>query len=247
MKLCDAHCHLANLSVDMPLAPLISEATSHGITTYLSSALSKAELASYPSLQAQLPGRLLYSAGIHPSYDECDLEIKDIQKLCEARQIWAIGEIGMDRNTKDTDWMQSIFIRQLELAASYKLPVVLHIVGHQQEAYNILTEFPLRYLIHGYAGSLKAFQVFTKLDCCFTISERILRPDKHDLLQGMLACGRYLFETDITRYYVAENEVNPLLRLINVLNRSAELSGIPIEELTAVQATNYKYLTGYDL
>jgi len=74
-----------------------------------------------------------------------------------------------------------------------------------------------------------------------------LRPDKHDLLQEMLAGGRYLFETDITRYYVAENEANPLLRLINVLNRSAELSGIPIEELTAVQATNYKYLTGYDL
>ncbi|MCK9557263.1 MAG: TatD family hydrolase [Candidatus Cloacimonetes bacterium] len=247
MMLCDAHCHLANLSQMMPLKPLLEESLSQGISHYLSSALCKEDLEYYAQNRDQKGICLRYSAGIHPSFDECDLELADLRRLCEEKLVWAIGEIGLDRNNPDKQEMQDTFIRQLELARSYSLPVVLHIVGHQQEAYNILSRYPLRYLMHGYAGSVEAFQSFLKLDCYFTISERILREDKRMLLKAMLDSGRYLFETDITRYYVQEGEHNPLLRLKNVIARSAELSGIPVDTLTKEQAINCKRLTGYDL
>lgn len=140
--------------------------------------------------------------------------------------------------------MQRGFVEQLELARDYSLPVVLHIVGHQQEAYESLRKHPLRYLMHGYAGSVEAFRNFTRLDCYFTISERILRDDKRDLLMAMLESGRYLFETDITRYYVHEGEQNPLLRLLHVIARSAEISGRDADRLITTQAMNYHKLTG---
>jgi TatD DNase family protein len=247
MTLCDAHCHLANLSQTMPLKPLFAEAQTRGIIHYLSSALTKADLTVHPKLQQDCPGTLLYSAGIHPSFDECDLSLQDIIALCEKQVIWAIGEIGLDKANPDKEGMTRIFVEQLELANSYPLPVVLHIVGHQQEAFDILRKYPLRYLLHGYAGSLEAFHKFTRLDCFFTISERILREDKRDLLMAMLESGRYLFETDITQYYVHAGELNPLLRLPDVLRQTAVICGWNIATLTAAQAQNYEPLTGYSL
>lgn len=242
--LCDAHAHLANLSKKVSLEPLIAAANHAGIKAWLSNALTKEELAVYERL-IRLPDlNLKYSAGIHPFWQECDLALEDIASLADERKIWAIGEIGLDRANKDHDAMRELFIQQLELAMEYSLPVVLHIVGHQQEAYNILREYPLTYLIHGYAGHVNPMQNFLKLDMYFTISERIIRSDKRDLLKLMLSSGRYLFETDITAEYVSADEANPLLRLIDLVQECSRISGISVDELAAVQAENYEKLTG---
>lgn len=245
--LCDAHLHLANLSAKIQLAPLFESAKSVGITAWLSNALFKAELSVYESLMQQPQLNLQYSAGIHPFWKECDLEYEDIADLAQKRKIWAIGEIGLDRANKSFEAMRQIFIDQLSLAADCRLPVVLHIVGHQQEAYNILQKHALRYLMHGYAGHVVPMESFLKLDCYFTISERIVRQDKRELLRLILESGRYLFETDIAADYVEPGEENPLLRLIEVVEKSAEISGIAINELIEVQAVNYEKLTGMRL
>ena len=237
--LIDAHCHLANLSNVLPLQPLLDEAASRGITSYLSSALRRSETDIYRSLKDL---RIRFSAGIHPNFDECDLNLEDIHKLCDNNDIWAVGEIGLDRNGPDLNFQGELFQAQLEIAMQYKLPVVLHIVGRQQEAWELISQYPLRYLVHGYAGSTEAYHLLSRADSCFTISERILRPDKTELLNAMLKDGRYLFETDITQYYVREGEANPLLRLLAVIDHAAMLSGVSKEVLIQTQAKNYQHL-----
>lgn len=244
MNLCDAHCHLANLNESLPLSPLLDEAILHGITRFLSSALSVSELHFYDQLSHP---NICYSAGIHPFYEACDLTISDLIPLLEENKIWAIGEIGLDRANPDFPAMEKLFIKQLELAAKYQLPVVLHIVGHQTRAYEILREFKLKYLIHGYAGSIPAFRDFQKLDSYFTISERILRPDKAELLNEMIGSGRFLFETDITRHYLAEGEANPLLRLPDLVETCAAQLTMNTQWLIKVQARNYHALTGFEI
>lgn len=237
MNWIDAHCHLANLASTFPLEPALKEAQDKGIKGFLSNALTKAELKWYEANAARYG--ISYSAGIHPHFAPCDLEYEDIELLCQEQRIWALGEIGLDRMNKDFNCMREGFIRQLELATEYTLPVVLHIVGHQQAAYEILREYPLRYLIHGYAGSTEAFRLFLKLDACFTLSERLLKKDKALLLSEMLASKRYLLETDITRYYVKPEEVNPLLRLIDLAKIISQRYTIDICELKAIQYDNY--------
>lgn len=238
----DAHCHLANLAQAMPMEAALKEAQDRGIKGFLSNALTKAELKWYEANAAHYG--IAYSAGIHPHFAPCDLEYKDIERLCQKQRIWAVGEIGLDRMNKDFSAMRQGFIRQLELAAEYTLPVVLHIVGHQQAAYEILREYPLRYLIHGYAGSTEAFRLFLKLDAYFTLSERLLKKDKRLLLSEMLASKRYFLETDITRYYVKPDEVNPLLRLIDLAEIVSQSHAIDICELKATQYDNYLKLRG---
>jgi len=175
MNLCDAHCHLANLAETMPLQALLDEAAEHNITHFLSAALSKSELKYQQQLATVSRSKLLFSAGIHPNFEPCDLEYRDIEELCNNGLIWAIGEIGLDRGNPEYALMRETFIRQLDLALNHRLPVVLHIVGHQQEAFDILRSYPLKFLIHGYAGSIDAFRTFMRLDSYFTISERILK------------------------------------------------------------------------
>lgn len=247
MKICDAHCHLANLAEIMSLPALLDEAAELGITHFLSSALRKSELSYYKELTEETGNKVLYSAGIHPFFEACDLEYADLEELCQRNLIWAIGEIGLDRGNPEYAVMEDIFVRQLDLAMDYRLPVVLHIVGHQQQAFDILRSYPIKYLIHGYAGSLQAFQTFTRLDSYFTISERILKEDKRDLLKAMLKSRRFLFESDITQYYVKEGEANPLLRVKAVLDEVAEIYNIDPSILISIQAANYQALTGHAL
>jgi TatD DNase family protein len=244
MNLCDAHCHLANLAETMPLQALLDEAAEHNITHFLSAALSKSELEYQQQLATVSRSKLLFSAGIHPNFEPCDLEYRDIEELCNNGLIWAIGEIGLDRGNPEYALMRETFIRQLDLALNHRLPVVLHIVGHQQEAFDILRSYPLKFLIHGYAGSIDAFRTFMRLDSYFTISERILKEDKHDLLKEILKSRRFLFETDITRYYVKEGEANPLLRLNAVVDQVAKLFKLDPLILIRIQAANYGLLTG---
>lgn len=237
--LIDAHCHLANLNDLLPLQPLMDEASSHGIRAWLSSALRRSEVSFYQKLG---DARIHFSAGIHPNFDECDLELSDIIDLGDHKDIWAVGEIGLDRNGPDLAFQKDMFQAQLEIALDFKLPAVLHIVGYQQEAWELMRQYPLRYLVHGYAGSLEGYRLLASEDSRFTISARILKDDKLDLLNAMLADGRYLFETDITQYYVHEGEANPLLRLLEVLEQTAAISGVAKDVLIQTQEFNYQYL-----
>ena len=232
----DAHCHLANLDVLMPVKPLMDETKKFGLDFWLSSALTKSEIAWH---QKNPDKRIAYSAGIHPNYKECDLELKDIEELCIEKKIWAIGEIGLDRNNPDFAGQLKIFIEQMELAKQYNLPVVLHLVGHISEAYKLLKQYKLPYLVHGYAGSLQGFKELLRLNTFFTISERLLKWDKKELLRAMIDSKSYLFETDITRDYVQEEETNPLLRLNTLISSVAEFAEIPRGKLIEQQQKNF--------
>ena len=244
MKLIDAHCHLANLADVMPLNPLLQEAEKQDISRFVSSVLRKSEAVWH----IQNPDeRIIYSAGIHPNFEECDLDLELINQLCRDKRIWAIGEIGLDHGNRLLVWQREIFASQLELATSYKLPVVLHIVGHQSEAYTTLRKYPLSYLVHGYAGSVEGFIQLAKLDSVFTISSRIMKEDKRDLLKAMLSYKRIMFETDITQYYVQEGESNPLLRLWTVVKTCSQLSGIKVQNLLKLQAESARQLLPREL
>jgi len=232
----DAHCHLANLDVLMPVKPLMDETKKFGLDFWLSSALTKAEIAWH---QKNPDKRIAYSAGIHPNYKECDLELKDIEELCIEKKIWAIGEIGLDRNNPDFAGQLKIFIEQLELAKQFNLPVVLHLVGNISEAYKLLKQYNLSYLVHGYAGSIQGFKELLRLKSFFTISERLLKWDKKELLRAMIDSKSYLFETDITRDYVQEEETNPLLRLNTLISSVAEFAEIPRSKLIEQQQKNF--------
>ncbi|MDP2172462.1 MAG: TatD family hydrolase, partial [Candidatus Cloacimonadaceae bacterium] len=144
MSLIDAHCHLANLSEVMNLPDLMEEAARHGITRFVSAALRRSEVDFYLKYPFD---NLIFSAGMHPNFDECDLDIVQIDHLAYSKRIWAVGEIGLDRGNPDIEYQTKAFKENLIIAAEHGIPAVLHIVGHQQQAYEILKNHDLKYLV----------------------------------------------------------------------------------------------------
>ncbi|MBM4402829.1 MAG: TatD family hydrolase [Candidatus Cloacimonetes bacterium] len=239
--LIDAHCHLANLAERLEIKPLMVEAGEKGVSGFISSALRRSEIRWH--LLNPIPSAI-WSAGIHPHFDGCDITLDDLEGLALNRQIHAVGECGLDRGDPDLDTQIDVFERQLALAERYKLTVILHLVGHMDIAIPLLRRHRLTYLVHGYTGSLEGYKQLNGLDSYFTISSRICKLDKRELLNSMICGGRYLFETDITQYYVEESETNPLLRLLEVVDRAVELTSRDRGELIERQWLNYLKLFG---
>ncbi|MDD2331399.1 MAG: TatD family hydrolase [Candidatus Cloacimonetes bacterium] len=238
MNIVDAHLHLANLAAELEVEPLLEDCAGKGIDHFFSIALMKSEV----EWHKQHPrSNVDWCTGIHPNFEDCDLEPGDIQSLLASGTIKAIGEIGLDRNNPDIEGQIQVFSAQLALAAEYQVPVVIHLVGHQHKAYELLRTFPLHYLIHGYAGSLEGFEALNRLSCLWTISSRILKPDKTFLLDAMLSCGNFLFESDYTRYYLPQprSPENPLLKPLRILEDASQRNIHSREELIAIQKQNY--------
>ncbi len=234
--LIDAHCHLGNLATVFDVNDLLSEAYENGITKFISTALSQSEIKWHLENRHHL---VLWQAGIHPNYPECDIKLNHLEKLLRSHELWGIGEIGLDRNNPDLQWQLKVFNQQLELADYFGQLVILHLVGHPQEALKLMRMYDLKYHIHGFAGSVESFQDYCKLGCRFTISSRLLKPDKHDLLKAMLSYGKIMFETDMTAFYVKDSTVNPLLQLIGLVENTARISGIGVSELLSMQEAVY--------
>ncbi|KAA0949538.1 MULTISPECIES: TatD family hydrolase [unclassified Pseudomonas] len=116
----------------------------------------------------------LYAAfGLHPVYlDEhrpADLtEMGDwLTRLKGHRQLCAVGEIGLDYFLEqlDRERQQSLFEAQLQLAADFQLPALLHV--RRSHAMVIATlkriRLPRGGIIHAFAGSLEEAREYIKL------------------------------------------------------------------------------------
>jgi TatD DNase family protein len=100
-----------------------------------------------------------YSVGFHPynvgKADEDDT-LKKVRLATDNPHVLAVGEIGLDKSIEaPLDEQRRIFEKQVGIAESAKLPVILHVV----RAFNEMLEFmkvhkpSVPMIIHGYNGS----------------------------------------------------------------------------------------------
>lgn len=106
--------------------------------------------------------------GIHPWFidplldiDElmCKLDddIKHLKPDC-------LGEIGIDYNKPHLELQKKLFIRQLELAKQYNLPVIIHSVKAYSDILGILKQLKIRRgIIHAFNANIIIAHEFTKL------------------------------------------------------------------------------------
>ena len=116
----------------------------------------------------------LYAAfGLHPVYldqhQPGDLtELGDwLTRLAGHRQVCAVGEIGLDYflETLDRPRQQQLFEAQLQLAADFELPALLHVRRSHAAVIATLKRFKLRRagIIHAFAGSREEAREYIKL------------------------------------------------------------------------------------
>lgn len=107
--------------------------------------------------------------GLHPMYLDRhhpdDLEV--LVKLIETATVVAIGEVGLDYHIEnaDRDSQQKLFEDQVDIAAAFRLPLLLHVrKAHDQVLATLRRKrFPYGGIVHAFNGSYQQATHFIAL------------------------------------------------------------------------------------
>ena len=110
--------------------------------------------------------------GIHPEYAENNIDLTFIEDNINNAKVVGIGEIGLDYHydTNNKNEQKYLFIKQIELANKYQLPVVIHSRDACQDTLDILkSHLHTKAIMHCYSYSLEMAKEFLKLGIYFGI------------------------------------------------------------------------------
>ena len=166
----DSHCHLNDKQLLDDIDDVIKSANEAGVTHFLvigwdiESSKKAIELAeSYPNIYA--------CVGVHPT-DVKKIyytDLLELEKLLNHPKVKALGEIGLDyyweKDPNEREKQKEYFIKQIELADKYNLPVVIHNRDSIEDCLNIVKEHTPKYgaVVHCFSGSVEVEKEFTKL------------------------------------------------------------------------------------
>nr|WP_253912022.1 TatD family hydrolase [Pseudomonas sp. CVAP\ len=190
--------------------------------------------------------------GLHPVYvDEhrpADLtELADwLTRLAGHRQLCAVGEIGLDYFLQDLDRerQQALFEAQLQLAADFQLPALLHVRRSHAAVIATLKRFRLKRagIIHAFAGSQEEAREYLKLGFKLGLGGAATWPQAlrmHKVIAG-LPLTSVVLETDSPDMAPAmyPGQRNSPAHLPAICTALAQIMAISPEQLAAASTTN---------
>lgn len=169
-----------------------------------------------------------YSAGLHPwrvdsHYAE---RLAAVEQLLRHEQVVAVGECGIDRAcTVPLPLQEQAFAAQLELAARYAKPVVLHVVHATDRLLHFAAQRPVhtRWVVHGFSGGAATLQQLLRVGLCVSFGARFHA-------EAVRACPA-------DRLFV-ESDAGTDRQLADTYRRIAALRGITPADLAQSMALN---------
>ena len=206
MKLFDAHCHYNDEKFDFDRDILIKEVHDSGVVGMINAGYSLSGSVSAVDLSNKYD--FIYATvGISPN-DVTEDYVSDIEKIEELLvsnlkngKIVAIGEIGLDYHYDvDRDMQKDAFIRQIELANKYDLPIVIHTREATVDTINTLKENPVNKVGMFHCCPLNQELVKEALKLGFYISVcgpiTFKNSKNAEVVVNMIPLDRILVETD---------------------------------------------------
>jgi len=240
----DVHCHLDS-SYYENIDKIITNAKNNGVNRLIYNGCdlkSNKEVIKLINKYDSVYGAI----GFHPT--ELDKITEEdyifLEDNIKNKKIVAIGEIGLDYHYEDTDKEKQKyhFIKQLELAKKYDLPVIIHSRDCIGETYNILKEYPVRGVLHCYSGSLEMAREFIKLGFFISVGGIITFKNAKNIIEVIknIDLSYVLLETD-SPYLTPEpyrKNINEPMYIPVIANKIAEIKGISIEKVRDITTNN---------
>lgn len=141
--------------------------------------------------------------GFHPS-DLLRFEEKDylrLEEICKSGNLKALGEIGLDYHWKEVEpsMQKESFIRQLQLANTYELPVLIHMRDATADTLAILNEHAkTNFVMHCFSGSKETAQVVMRMGGYLSFAGPITFKNARGLTEVPQVCDihKIFVETD---------------------------------------------------
>ena len=138
------------------------------------------------------------SFGIHPWYSS---QYDPKEYTAYLQQCEVVGEIGMDSVWCDMPLacQKKIFETQLQMAADFGKPIILHTKGQEREIAEMIQDFPGKVCVHWYSGDIRLLEGYLQKDCYFTLGPDFAWRAEDELYRYMMQNipeNRMFLETD---------------------------------------------------
>lgn len=200
----DSHAHLDDRRFDEDREDVIKVALDSGVRKLINVG---ADIKSSRStvLLAEEHDFIYASVGVHPhSAAEYDQSAEsELSKMAKLQKVVAIGEVGLDYHydISPRDLQKTAFVKQLQLAASEDLPVIIHNREAHQDCFDILKQEKnekQRGVFHCYSGSAEMVKDVISLGFYVSFAGVITFKNAKKAVQALkkVPLERLLFETD---------------------------------------------------
>ena len=192
------------------------------------------------------------AVGMHPENISDSNKIDELEELIKNNKIYAVGEIGLDYywNKENKDDQKDLFIKQLDLAIKYDLPVIIHTRDSIQDCYDILKDRNNRGVIHCFTGSIEMAKLFIKKGYKLGIGG-VLAFKNSNLYKVIesIDLDDILLETDSPFLSPApfRGQTNIPSNVYYVASRIAEIKNISVEEVINITRKNASKLFDINL
>jgi TatD DNase family protein len=205
----DSHCHIDGSEFDADREDVIARAVDAGVTTMLNVGTGDPHSGAFErAVELSEKHASVYCAiGVHPHdaklFDDlAEQRLVDLAK--GSSRVIAWGEIGLDYHYDHSprDVQREVFRRQLRIARSLNLPVIIHSREANDDTIQILGEELTGYeragVLHCFAGTLQMAQDAIELGCYISFAGTLTFKKADDLreIARQLPLDRLLVETD---------------------------------------------------
>lgn len=250
----DSHCHLDNPKLGKNVADLIKEGKEKGILAFINtgydliSSKVGVELAeAYEEVYTTVGVHPHDAKGVSPNY------LENLANLAKSSKVVAIGEIGLDYyyDFSPRNQQRKVFIEQIEMANTLKLPFVIHQRDAMGDMLEILSKFPApKYgaVFHCYSGSLETAKELIKKGFFISIGGPVTFKNAKKTLEVVkeIPLEYLLVETDCP-YLTPEpyrGKVNYPHYVKYVIEKIADLKNTPPQIVAQKTSQNSVHLFG---
>ncbi len=247
MELIDTHCHLDSRQHFPDWRELLAAAHAVGVMQLVLPGISAVGWPRLIALAQEIPG--LYAApGIHPMFlvSRYNDELNQLAILAEETNVVAIGEIGLDYFDTNCDraGQQRLFEAQLDIAAAFSLPVLLHVRKAHDQVLATLRgkKFHCGGIVHAFNGSMQQATQYIHLGfkIGFGGAVTFARALKIRRLAMELPLHSVVLETDAPdmRPVGCFEKRNEPANLVGIASTLAVLREITFEEIASATTAN---------
>lgn len=241
--LVDTHVHLDDPQFDPDRADVLASARAAGVAEMIHIGYRPEQWASSLNL-ISMDGRLSCALGVHPgnAHEAVDEDLDRLAQLAISPGVVAIGEIGLDRywTTETADIQEMWFRRQLGLAASLGLPVVIHQRSAAAEVHGVLAALDpdLLVVLHSFDGDPALARLARERGYLVGVGGLMTRVSSTELRDVLTTfpLDQIVLETDapyLVPTGVKSRRNSPALLPV-IASSLAELRGTTVEEIARV-------------
>lgn len=251
----DTHTHLYSEEFTEDRDIMLKRAFDAGVSRLFVPSIDSSYTQKMYDLEMQYPENIFLMMGLHPCYvkENYQEELAHVAIELSKRKFAAIGEIGIDLFWDKTflKQQQEVFVKQIQLAKHYQLPINIHCRNAFDEVLEILEQEKspeLWGIFHCFTGNFN--QAEQAISCGMKLGiggVATFKNGKIDQFLKEIDLKNIVLETDSP--YLApvpfRGKRNESSYVKLVAEKLAEIYNLPLDEIAAITTKNSKDVFGF--